>query len=1375
MIINELQKLLDGIVIVLEDAVRGKNINDRLLRVNSLEAFRMSTELLSLKGTSELIQLEDKGTRNLEGLWKVGVVLHNKARTLQGKDLRDSRFYLKGSAALILSCYAKSPLDNKNLIIQMLVRAANDLRKLSNKDAMSSSLLCYKEAVKEFNNINLTIARQTLATPVYDNLNRIVYESCLIIMDMLAEYIDHSWEEIRQYLSIALDMQENRNADEMIQLCFYLNHIAFHLSSKLQYSHSLHLYKLCLHQLESIPTFLIEATGHIENSSKKVTTIKLNALMNMSHCYSEIGDSESALSSLNEYDALNKDDDNIQTTENKLLARFCIYIRSKDWLHIPEALENLIRGTKEHELALNAIKSYDECTNDRALGVPFYSLVSELWPTDPEFSKTRVALLRSWMNAMVTGSSSSSSSNATGRELNLQTTASQDALDHCSAIVRDNDNGSHHLNEDNFSDLKTLIQTKVKLLQIDSAWSEMFEWACLYCRLLVPGKNVVALGMTSSTAAQNIIPGSTIVSASSGTTNDLMFGKLWKADALKEMGRITDALVICKEALIMSRNTNTIVLSFELSLVSEGAQKAIGDLLKNMEVDANSSSHANHLDFLERLTLCVHIVNRTKVDTNTREDANVMLLEIYFSRYTRWNVWKALLENIISIRSGGSGTSNPLLESSSSSNSNSTNTSNKRTQLPFMCLLYCYMTLFATRNFKNFMVQESGTSHSEDDHTDNKTYSDSYEDGDGNRNSGQDVVSSGPRADMINADTIDHIRPHHQPKQQMTESRDCAEGEGEGEGEKLVEAEEGQEDNFKCTTSTTTMVVEASESHIMMMQSGTQEYSNQALVPMLNEDTGMDTLDTIETYKTIDTLETLDTMDTGDTGTSGHFPVVNADGSETEAMDEDPPANTQIADPSDTATTTATTIATGRVSPCPSNMHVDDTQNDITFSMTCTFEDIRRNLLPKLNSACTMMSDFQQYLEYIKDDFESEYYHEIMGDANYFYQIAIYTYQLAVHLMKEVHCSKLEEDHLMLAELFTVAENNLRYVRTVDDAVSSPQEILQSHWNSMSCLLIITGSLLDAENCAATGSSNTGDTSGDTSSTRTSIDTMNEKQQIVMKALNSINEAVKHLEAVKGTQVTTRENLVRATSSVLIMRLAVLSRARQITSNEIEKFVDDHRSAFLGIPAEDVELAACITRDERFGSVEAAKTLFGLAIQICHRSEHVNYGLLGSLYYRLIKLCSKEDALLRINDLHSLLSRSNNGLFNTEDIESIICFCNNRGTSLLELGHPKLAEEFLGHALNLLKYSSDAFHTKGIEDALTKAYVNCNEQMNKSDKMANTFNQVESVLRMRQSNSEATSSNDVGRRGGSKGVTAENVTSSMNSIVDSAINFAKFF
>ena len=246
MIINELQKLLDGIVIVLEDAVRGKNINDRLLRVNSLEAFRMSTELLSLKGTSELIQLEDKGTRNLEGLWKVGVVLHNKARTLQGKDLRDSRFYLKGSAALILSCYAKSPLDNKNLIIQMLVRAANDLRKLSNKDAMSSSLLCYKEAVKEFNNINLTIARQTLATPVYDNLNRIVYESCLIIMDMLAEYIDHSWEEIRQYLSIALDMQENRNADEMIQLCFYLNHIAFHLSSKLQYSHSLHLYKLCL-------------------------------------------------------------------------------------------------------------------------------------------------------------------------------------------------------------------------------------------------------------------------------------------------------------------------------------------------------------------------------------------------------------------------------------------------------------------------------------------------------------------------------------------------------------------------------------------------------------------------------------------------------------------------------------------------------------------------------------------------------------------------------------------------------------------------------------------------------------------------------------------------------------------------------------------------------------------------------------------------------------------------------------------------------------------------------------------------------------------------------------------------------------------------
>ena len=30
MIINELQKLLDGIVIVLEDAVRGKNINDRL-------------------------------------------------------------------------------------------------------------------------------------------------------------------------------------------------------------------------------------------------------------------------------------------------------------------------------------------------------------------------------------------------------------------------------------------------------------------------------------------------------------------------------------------------------------------------------------------------------------------------------------------------------------------------------------------------------------------------------------------------------------------------------------------------------------------------------------------------------------------------------------------------------------------------------------------------------------------------------------------------------------------------------------------------------------------------------------------------------------------------------------------------------------------------------------------------------------------------------------------------------------------------------------------------------------------------------------------------------------------------------------------------
>ena len=1342
MLINELQKLLDSIVIVLEDAVRGKYIDGRFLSVNSIEAFRMSKQLLSLKGTNDLVQLEDNSDSNLESLWKVGVILHNKSRTLQGKDFRDSRFYLKGSAALILSCYANSPLDNKALIIQMLVRAANDLRKLNYEDAMASSLLCYKEAVKEFNNIDLTIARQTLATPAYDNLNKIVYESCLIIMDILAQYIDNSREEIRQYLSITLDMQDSRNADEMMQLCFYLNHIAFHLSFKKEYNHSLHLYKLCLHQLESIPTFLIEATGHIENSSKKVTTIKLNALMNMSHCYSEIGDSESALSTLNEYDTLNKDEDNTQTTENKLLARFCIYIRSKDWIHIPEALEKLIRGTRDHDLALNAIKSYDECTNDRALGVPFYSLVSELWPADPEFSKTRVALLRSWMNAMITGSSSSSSGNVV-----LQTNVDQDALDHCSAIVRDNDNGSHQLNEDNFSDLKTLIQTRVKLLQIDSAWSVMYEWACLYCRLLVPDNNTTGIGLTSTNAnaAQTIIPTSTVVSAFSSSTNDLMFGKLWKADALKQMGRTADAMVICNEALIMSRNTHTIVLSFELSLALEGAQRAVGGLMKNMEVDANSSSHATHLDFLKRLTLCMHVVNSTELDSNTKEQANIMLLEIYFSRYARWNIWKALLGNMISIGSGGRGisTSNPLLESSSNDSGTSTNAIDERDQLPYMCLLYCYMSLYATRNFKNFMVQESNTNHDGDVSTD------------ANKDEGEDedVVDSRSKADNI-TDDDDQCEQDQRPYQDMDDSRVSFEEEKKRKREGDVHEEEEKE--FKYTS--TKMVIETNESSMIMMESSIEDGSNQVLVPIHNEDTGMDTLDTLDTMETMETMETVGP----DEESIDFLPTVDSDNGEM-SKDIEGPVTSDNGNQSTSAST--------------SDIHVDDTQHDISFSMTCSFEDIRRDLLPKLKSACAVMNDFQQYLEYVKDDNESEYYNQIMGNSTYFNQIAIYTYQLAVHLMKEVHSSKLEEDHLMLADLFTVAESNLRFVNTVVGTVASPQEILNSHWNSMSCLLIITGSLLDAENCPGSNS-NGDDTIDATMSARTSIDAVTEKQQIVMKALENIDMATKHLEAVKGTQVTTRENLVRATASVLIMRLAVLSRSRQITTNEIEKFVDDHRSAFLGIPAEDIELAACITRDERFGSIEAAKTLFSLAIQICHRSENVNYGLLGSLYYRLIKLCSKEDALLRIKDLHALISSSNICQFNTEDIESIICFCNNRGTSLLELGHPKLAEEFLGHALNFLKYASEAFHTKGIEDALTKAYANCNEQMNESNEgNNNTFNQVEAVLRERQSQAAAVVVSNDGKAGGgeSKGITTQSATTSMNSIVDSAINFAKFF
>ena len=59
----------------------------------------------------------------------------------------------------------------------------------------------------------------------------------------------------------------------------------------------------------------------------------------------------------------------------------------------------------------------------------------------------------------------------------------------------------------------------------------------------------------------------------------------------------------------------------------------------------------------------------------------------------------------------------------------------------------------------------------------------------------------------------------------------------------------------------------------------------------------------------------------------------------------------------------------------------------------------------------------------------------------------------------------------------------------------------------------------------------------------------------------------------------------------------------------------------------------------------------------------------------------------------------------------------------------------------------------------------------------NTFNQVEAVLRERQSQAAAVVVSNDGKAGGgeSKGITTQSATTSMNSIVDSAINFAKFF